>query len=294
MDDDLPPIPDSLVENLAFNLGAAAAVTWLEGAVLRARVLCQEWELRPLQVLSGGSMSLCIKCAGTDGELLVLKIPAGLDGGAAEIAALRAWNGNGAARVLRTDRATSAMLMNYLGEVGQGGYGLEDIVDLAERLHEGDPAGFAFGTVDDNLTRRIDWATDRFREDGYERHKGDLALAEKLVVDLVFTHDSPVLLHGDLQAKNLILSGDELTAVDPLPVLGPAIFDVAFWIAKSVHQHPTLFYVKRVAELRPALDVDALLRWTWALAVLENRPYIESGAVQRQEFIDGLRSEVTG
>lgn len=294
MDDDLPPIPDSLVENLAFNLGEAAAVTWLEGAVLRARVLCREWELRPLQVLSGGSMSLCIKCAGTDGELLVLKIPAGLDGGAAEIAALRAWNGNGAARVIRTDRPTSAMLMNYLGEVGQGGYGLEDIVDLAERLHEGDPAGFPFGTVDDNLTRRIDWATDRFREDGYERHKGDLALAEKLVVDLVFTHDSPVLLHGDLQAKNLILSGDELTAVDPLPVLGPAIFDVAFWIAKSVHQHPTLFYVKRVAELRPALDVDALLRWTWALAVLENRPYIESGAVQRQEFIDGLRSEVTG
>jgi streptomycin 6-kinase len=294
MDNDLPPIPDSLVENLAFNLGAAAAATWLEGAVLRARVLCQEWELRPLQVLSGGSMSLCIKCAGPGGELLVLKIPASLDGGAAEIAALRAWGGNGAARVIRTDRATCAVLMNYLGEVGQGGYGLEDIVDLAERLHQGDPGGYDFGTVDDNLTRRINWATDRFQEDGYERHKGDLALAEKLVVDLVFTDDRPVLLHGDLQAKNLILSGDELTAVDPLPVLGPAIFDVAFWIAKSVHQHPTLFYVKRVAELRPELDVDALLRWTWALAVLENRPYIEAGAVQRQEFIDGLRSEVTG
>jgi streptomycin 6-kinase len=294
MDNDLPPIPASLVENLAFNLGEAAAVSWLQGALVRARVLVEEWRLRPLEVLSGGSMSLCLKCAGVDDELLVLKIPASIDGGAAEIAALRAWGGNGAAQVIRTDRATSAMLMNYLGEVGQGGYGLDDIIDLAERLHQGDPGGYDFGTVDDNLTRRITWATDRFREDGYERHQGDLALAEKLVVDLVFTDDHPVLLHGDLQAKNLILSGDELTAVDPLPVLGPAIFDVAFWIAKSVHQHPTLHYVHRVAELRPDLDAEALLRWTWALAVLENRPYIAAGAEQRQEFIDGLRSEVTG
>ena len=293
MENDVPPIPASLVENLAFNLGEAEAASWLEGAVVRARVLIQEWRLRPVQVLSGGSMSLCIKCEGSDGELLVLKIPANIDGGAAEIAALKAWNGNGAARVLRTDRATSAMLMNYLGEVGQDGYGLDDIVDLAERLHQGDPGGYEFETVDANLTRRINWATDRFREDGYERHQGDLALAEKMVVDVVFSEEQHVLLHGDLQAKNLILSGDELTAVDPLPVLGPALFDVAFWIAKSVHEKPMLHYVDRVAELRPSLDADALLRWTWALAVLENRPYLVIGAERRQEFIDGLRSEVT-
>lgn len=294
MDNDVPPIPQSLVENLAFNLGEAEAAAWLEGARIRARVLIQEWRLRPLQVLSGGSMSLCIKCGGPDGEMLVLKVPASIEGGAAEIAALLAWGGNGAARVIRSDRATSAMLMDYLGEVGVGGYGLDDVVDLAERLHQGDPGGYEFGTVDANLTRRITWASDRFREDGYERHLDDLALAEKLVVDLVFSEERRVLLHGDLQAKNLILSGDELTAVDPLPVLGPAMFDVAFWIAKSVHDRPTLDYVERVAALRPELDVEALLRWTWALAVLENRPYIAAGAEQRQEFIDGLRSEVTG
>jgi streptomycin 6-kinase len=293
MENDVPPIPHSLLENLAFTLGESEAVTWLESAKVRARVLIQDWQLRPIEVLSGGSMSLCIKCAGPDGELLVLKVPASIEGGAAEIAALKAWGGNGAARALRTDRATSSMLMNYLGEVGAGAYDLDDVLDLAERLHEGDPGRFEFGTVDANLTRRITWAADRFREDGYERHQGDLALAEKLVVDLVFSEDKQVLLHGDLQAKNLIVSGEQLTAVDPLPVMGPALFDLAFWIAKSVHAHPTLHYVERVAKLRPALDADALLRWTWALAVLENRPYIAAGAESRQEFIDGLRSEVT-
>lgn len=294
MDHDVPPIPTSLVENLAFNLGEAQALAWLDGAIVHARALAEAWDLRPVEVLSGGSMSLCMRCATADDEELVLKVPADLGAGAAEIAALKAWGGNGAARVVREDRATSSMLMNFLGRVGGGDYGLDDVVGLADRLHDGDPRGYPFDTVEENLSRRIVWAAERFREHDYARHRGDLALAEKLVDELVYSEPRQVLLHGDLQAKNLIMSGSVLTAVDPLPVLGPALFDVAFWIAKTVHAEPTLRYVERVATLRPRLDATALLRWTWALAVLENRPYITAGAAQRQQFIDRLRDRVTG
>ena len=52
MENDVPPIPASLVENHAFNLGEAEAASWLEGAVVRARLLIQEWRLRPVQTLS--------------------------------------------------------------------------------------------------------------------------------------------------------------------------------------------------------------------------------------------------
>jgi streptomycin 6-kinase len=291
---DVPPVPASLVENLAYTLGDEGARVWLEGAVVHARELAAAWALRPVEVLAGGSMSLCLRCEGADGAELVLKIPAGVEAGAAEIAALRAWSGNGAARVLREHPATSAMLMNYLGRVGEGDYGLEDVLDLAERLHGGATGGYPFGTVEGNLARRIRWAAERFGEDGNEHHLEDLALAEKLVDELVHAERRPVLLHGDLQAKNLIVHGEELTAVDPLPVLGPALFDVAFWIAKTVHARPTIDYVEQVASLRPELDAVALLRWTWALAVLENRPQIAAGARRRQEFIDDLRGEVIG
>jgi streptomycin 6-kinase len=289
----LPPVPDSLRENLAFVLGAERAETWLVGAVDCARRLVQEWRLTPHEVLTGGSFSLCLRCVDEDGVETVLKVPASAEDGAAEIAALRAWSGDGAARVLRTDPVSAAILMNFLGHVGDGDYGLADIVDLTERLHRGLPQGFAFAEVHDNLDRRVDWARERFAEDGYAHHLDDLRNAEKLVAELSTVTGDRVLLHGDLQAKNLIVSDGELVAVDPMPVVGPALFDIAFWIAKSDHARPTRTYVDEVSRLRPDLDADALLRWTWALAVLENRPYLQRGAQARQQFIDEVRDLVT-
>lgn len=289
----LPPVPDSLRENLAFVLGAERAETWLVSAVECARRLVEDWRLTPHEVLTGGSFSLCLRCVDEDGTATVLKVPASAEDGAAEVAALQSWDGDGAARVLRTDPGSAAILMNFLGRVGEGSYGLADIVDLAERLHGGRPAGFDFPEVHENLDRRLDWARERFSEDEYSHHLEDLRSAEKLASELATQPGDRVLLHGDLQAKNLIVCDGELVAVDPMPVVGPALFDIAFWIAKSDHVRPTRTYVDEVSRLRPDLDADALLRWTWALAVLENRPYLERGAAARQEFIDEVRDLVT-
>ena len=251
---DVPPVPDSLLEDLVWSLGEEQAVVWLEQAKGTARHLFDTWALTPVEVLSGGSMSLCVKCDGPDGAELVLKVPASVLGGASEKAALRCWGGNGAARLLREDDGTSAMLMNFLGRVGEGGYGLADIVDLAARLHAGAPVGHDFGSLDANLARRMFWAKERFAETADEQNLADLAVTESLLVELVPSGGRQVLLHGDLQAKNLIMHGDELTAVDPLPAVGSEVFDLAFWIAKSVHVHPTVTYVDQVCEIRPDLD----------------------------------------
>ena len=116
---------------------------------------------------------------------------------------------------------------------------------------------------------------------------------EDLATEVSYEETAFLLLHGDLQAKNLIVSRGELVAVDPMPVVGPALFDIAFWIAKSDHARSTRTYVDEVSRLRPGLDGDALLRWTWALAVLEYRPYLQRGAAARQQFIDEVRELAT-
>ena len=289
---EVPPVPDSLLEDLVFSLGESGARVWLAQAVAAAEDLMAQWGLEPHEVLTGGSMSLCIKCEGTDGADLVLKIPANVTGGATETAALRAWGGNGAARLLREDTATSAMLMNFLGRVGEGSYGVADIVDLAARLHAADPSGHPFGPIEENLARRVGWARDRFAVTGDVKHLDDLASTEKMMADLVSVQERQVLLHGDLQAKNLIVHVDELTAVDPMPTLDrPSSTSRSGSPRASTAIRPC-----PTSTRSPGCGLTStarrLLRWTSALAVLENRPYLARGREQRQEFIDGLRTEV--
>lgn len=287
----VPPIPDSLRENLAYGLGREASERWLEHAAARAEELFEAWGLVPDQVLSGGSESLCVKCGGPDGET-VLKIPASIAGGAAEVAALRAWSGDGAARVLRSDPVDNAMLMNFLGWVGAGSYTTAEVVDLADRLHRADTTGHAFPSVDANLARRIGWAADRFAEPGHDRAQADLVLVEKVLSELVYDEGEPVLVHGDLQPKNLIVSDHGLTVVDPLPALGPALFDVAMWLVKGGGERSVSDCLAEVLRLRPDLDADALQRWAWCLAVLESRPYLGARNRHRERFVEDLRSRV--
>lgn len=261
----VPRIPDSLRENLAYGLGEAESERWLTQAVTRAQALFVVWELVPEQVLTGGSESLCVKCAGHDGET-VLKIPANVASGTAEIAGLRAWAGNGAARVLRTDPEDNAMLMNFLGWVGDGTFAAAEVLDLADRLHAADPSGHDFDPLARNVDRRVDWARERFAEPEDEQARSDLAVAEKILDELLYADAEKVLLHGDLQPKNLIVSGHGLTAVDPMPVLGPALFDVALWMVKCGDDH----------------------------ALVECRPYLGASNRHRETFINEFRTQVAG
>jgi streptomycin 6-kinase len=271
-------------------LGAAEAERWLAGAVNRAEQLFDAWDLEPEQVLGGGSESLCVKCTGADGDT-VLKLPASVSGGADEIAALRAWDGNGAPRVLRAKPEHNAMLMPFLGWVGEGDYTLPEVLDLADRLHGGAPTAYEFPSLEANLDRRVDWARDRFAEVDDQEALDDVDAAEKVLDDIVgmLSGADPVLLHGDLQPKNFIVSDAGLAVVDPLPAVGPALFDLALYVVKCVHDHDLTTCQDEVLELRPDLDPDLLRRWCWALAVLESRPYLGDLNARRVEFIRHFR-----
>ena len=73
----VPPVPQALLGELAFSLGEAGAQVWLEAAVETARDLMTRWRLTPLEVLTGGTMSLCLLCADATGRRCVLKVPGG-------------------------------------------------------------------------------------------------------------------------------------------------------------------------------------------------------------------------
>ncbi|MGA9748231.1 MAG: aminoglycoside phosphotransferase family protein, partial [Nocardioides sp.] len=205
---------------------------------------------------------------------------------------LRAWGGDGAARVLRADAEHNAVLMNFLGWVGEGSYHLRDVLDLADRLHTCPVDTDAFPSLEANLARRVAWAAARFAESGDGPAARDVVEAEELLASLLAGSAERVLLHGDFQPKNVIVGEHGLGAVDPQPALGPDTFDVALWVVKCGHDHSLLECIGEVSDLRSEIDVELLRQWCWALSVLESRPYLGAVNNHRTDFIDLVRDLV--
>ncbi len=166
------------------------------------------------------------------------------------------------------------------------------MVSLADRLHAAPVSGYPFAALEANLARRVTWAAARFAESGDDDAARDLVAAEKLLGELIADDSSRVLLHGDYQPKNLIVSPEGLRVVDPLPVVGPEIFDLALWVVKCGQDKTLSDCICDLAAQRPQVDLEALRRWCWALAVLESRPYLGQSNAARVNYIDEARDRV--
>lgn len=249
-------VPPGLLARLQFL--RPDADTWIEEALRRAAALAAGWDVELGAVLDGGAMSLCID-GDRSGQRVVLKLPMDTSTGHHEAAALRAWAGDSTPQVLATD-PSGAFLMTFLVEGGRAPRE-EEVLEVLNRLHEGNPEGFRPLQV--NVAARSAAATARFhRRSEFGEH---LETALAMLEELISTTTDPCLLHGDFQAKN-ILTGQEWTyAIDPLPVVGDRLFDVGLWVGTGGAGDPATFIERHQLG-------DRAVRWIWALAVLEYRP----------------------
>ncbi len=97
----------------------------------------------------------------------------------------------------------------------------------------------------------------------------------------------PVLLHGDLQPKNLLeAAGGAVVAIDPLPCVGDPAFDAATWSALSPAPEPI---EARVEAISRALRCDPapVARWAALLCALEYRPYRTGQAERMRAYAGG-------
>jgi streptomycin 6-kinase len=114
----------------------------------------------------------------------------------------------------------------------------------------------------------------RFDRAAENRHgllsTGQLARARTAAVELADRPQSaPVLCHGDLLSKNILVSErDGLLAIDPNPCAGSVAFDAALWAGTElpVTEAPT-----RAADIARALRIptDEVLRWLGVLLAVE-------------------------
>jgi streptomycin 6-kinase len=154
-----------------------------------------------------------------------------------EMAALRLFNGEGAARLFEADPKRGMCLLERLfpGEM------LSTIADDDQRTHiaadvmlrlwkpvplgEPAPQGLPFIKLSDwfagldGLRPQFGGGTGPFPQRIFE-------MAEALIPELFATSSPPLLIHGDLHHFNILSSGRGWRAIDPKGVIGPPEYEV--------------------------------------------------------------------
>ena len=132
-------VPDALVAwHLKFFGERGRA--WIDAAPELAAGLIERWRLQPDGAAMCGAVALVLPVLTVDGTPAALKLQPVDDHTGGEPDALRAWNGNGAVRLLDHDRASGSMLLERLdadrplATVRDEGAALQILSELLARL----------------------------------------------------------------------------------------------------------------------------------------------------------------
>lgn len=263
---------------------------WRVALPARAEAIARDWGLALGQALGGSTQGLVCEVRRVDGTPAVLKLEKPGQGAAAQAAALAAWEGRGAVRLLRADPDRGALLLEYLvpgtplSALCTDGRDDEAMVALAEvslALRCPPPQGALLADAQ-GWWRAIAACRDR-RLDPALR---DRALG--LWRDLIVSSSAPCLLHGDLHHGNILADGEGWRAIDPIGATGDALFDPASAVSEPVSflagfAHSSRLVDHRLGVLVERLSADRarLAAWAFAIAVLKTVWAIEDGREAR-------------
>ncbi|MER7573825.1 aminoglycoside phosphotransferase family protein [Streptomyces sp. NPDC126514] len=197
----------------------------------RAERFLQQWDLRPDGPPMSGRCALVLPVLQADGTPAVLKLQDVDDETVGEPVALRAWNGDGAARLLAADNGT--LLLERLDE----GRDLDDLPDSREAtlVVAGLLAHLTATSAPPELRRLADIAPRLLdRATALLPRLPDPALLRDCAAAVREVADEPGdrLLHWDLHFEN-VLAADRAPwlAIDPKPLAGDPGFELlpALW-----------------------------------------------------------------
>jgi len=192
------------------------------------------------------------------GDDAVLKVTPPEDDESDEDAdALAFWDGDGAVRLLRHDRARRALLL----ERARPGTDISELPDdeatavaVAVGLRLWRPAGEPFRWIGDHVPRWLDNARDH-----------ELApLARELYAS--FEPGRATLVHGDFHHHNILdAGGGRYVAIDPKPMLGEPEYDVPPFLWNPIAHRMTREVTERRLAAFAAAGLDEERMRAWAV-----------------------------
>ncbi|MEV7025784.1 aminoglycoside phosphotransferase family protein [Kitasatospora sp. NPDC093558] len=277
-------VPSALAPSLGEFFGSEGRA-WAAGLPALAGELLNRWELRPDGPPVHGVVALVLPVRRADGEACVLKLQPVDEETAGEPAALRAWGGRGAVRLLDHDPASGSMLLERL----DAGHSLLDVEDdrmallvLAELLRyltsrQSIPGIRRLADVADAILAEAPEAGAVLANPDERRLLADCAAALREVR----ADPGDQLLHWDLHFGNVLAPLDRARrgpwlAIDPKPLAGHPGFELLPALRNRWDDVVATGDVRRAVRRRFDLLVDVLeldrseaVGWTLA-RVLQN------------------------
>lgn len=243
---------------------------WLAGLPARVDELCGRWELTLGRPFDNGMCALVAPVQRADGTEAILKVALPDDESRDEIAALRAYAGDGAVQVFDHDAGHHAMLL----EPCRPGRPLKQQPDeivldvgasLMKRLWRTVAADSPIPRLADITPRWADITAERYDR---LRPPMDAALVAR-GVDLLRslpTDEPGVLLHADFHPGNILAAEREpWLAIDPKPMVGDPAFE-PFQLMLQTGQPDEAEMRRRVAHFADRLELDRDRIAAWGVA----------------------------
>lgn len=268
-----------------------AGTAWLERLPEIIGHYAARWDLSVGPAFPNLSYNYVASAARADGTPAVLKLGVPRNELATEIAALELYGGAGACRLLASDAAGGALLLERL-EPGNDLAGLDDAQAMSiaagvmRQIRRAPPAGHTFPHVADwlaglaKLRPHFGGSTGPFSEQLVND-------AETLSAELLATSAPEVVLHGDLHHFNILDSARGWLAIDPKGVIGEPAYEAGALLRNPIpailHQpnRPGVL-LHRAHLLADALGLDAerIKRWAAVQAVLSAWWNVEDGDLE--------------
>ena len=259
---------------------------WVQELPDRIERLRRRWHLELGPPFEPGGVTSWVAPAGPDAVLKVVVPHREADH---EAAALRAWAGGGAVRLLDEDPAEHALLLERcrpgtaLREAGRPD---DEVLDTGAatgvRLWGPASADAPYERLADVTAEWADLVEQRSQQHAVPLDAALVAEGARLLRELPGTTDREVLLHGDLHPANLLAAEREpWLAIDPKPMRGDPAFDLPPLVLQTgdllAAPDPAAELARRLDRVAAASGVDADRIRAWCMArSVEIAVWIES------------------
>jgi streptomycin 6-kinase len=250
---------------------------WLSGLPALVDYCAARWSLTPGAPVSALSYNVVLEAQLPDGKGAILKLGVPhreLDG---EAAALRAFRGRGAVRLIDAEEARGVLILER-AEPGQSLWEVHDDIatpiaaSVMKLLWRRPPPGHRFTTLD-SWMHGLDRYRALFRDRSGPLPRAMIDRAELLYSELSAEGET-YLLHGDLHHGNMLSARRApWLAIDPKGVVGARGFEVGAFLRNPVErvassEDPSLRLRRRVALFSEQLG--------WPPAVIRDWGFVQS------------------